>query len=63
MTDKDKKAMNLKEQLAAFSTYLQFGLNRVKQNFPGQVSFVQENKDRSYEDVAKMIDDGFVAIK
>lgn len=63
MTDKDKKILEIKEQRAAFVTYLEHDLKQVKKNFPNQVDFVLKNKDRSYNEVAKTLDENFMAIQ
>lgn len=56
MTEADKIAIKLKAQMAAFSTFKEFGIDKVKKNFPDQVDFVLQNKDRSYEDVMNEIE-------
>lgn len=56
MTEADKIAIKLKAQMAAFSIFKESGIDKVKKNFPDQVDFVLQNKDRKYEDVMNEIE-------
>jgi hypothetical protein len=62
MKEADKIAIELKAKMAAFSTFKEFGIDKVKKNFPDQIDFVLQNEDRNYEDVVNEIESKLPAI-
>ncbi|MEP7256097.1 MAG: hypothetical protein ABI666_09980 [Ferruginibacter sp.] len=54
--EKDEKAIVIKRKLSAFSDFLDNGLPFIEKNYPNEVAFVLENKDKPFAEVAKMLD-------
>jgi ADP-glucose pyrophosphorylase len=62
MENETQIVMELKAKSSAFSDYLENGIDFVKKYYPEQLDFVQENKDKSFDEVRKIITEKFNAI-
>ena len=63
MNDKQlEQARVLKKQLAAFSDYLENGIDWVKKYYSDQYDFVMKNKDKSYDEINSQIEQQLAAI-
>ena len=54
--EKDGQVLIIKRKCTAFTCFLEKGLPFVEKNFPNEVSFVLENKDKSFGEIMKMLD-------
>lgn len=61
-TEKDKKAIIIKRKLAAFSDFLDKGLPFIEKNFPEEVDFVLEHKNKKYPEIVDMLDKELAAL-
>lgn len=54
--EKDGQVLIIKRKCTAFTCFLEKGLPFVEKNFPNEVSFVLENKDKTFPEIMKMLD-------
>ncbi len=62
MDNETQNVKNLKAMSAAFSDYLEQGIDFVKKFYPNQLDFVLENKDKNFDDVRNLITQQFRVI-
>lgn len=62
MSISNEKAIEIKRQLAAFTDYLEHGIDWVKKYYPHHVTFIEDNKEKTYEEVATSINEAFAKI-